>query len=119
MQMIMGGRTYVTVLESADECGFVDDFATGRVDNIRALLESTEFLLAYETLRLLLQRCMYTEHVRLRQHLVEPLFREVLAVRRRIRLRVARVIEHTHREAVCEFGETATDSTHAEDGECE
>src|SRR4051794_11582626 len=85
-----GNRTHMPVLDGTNEGSLVDDLATRRVDDKRTLLQTAELVLADEPLRLLLQRRMYAEHVRLREELVQALLGVVLTPGRQVRLRVAR-----------------------------
>ena len=106
--------TYVSVLERPDQGFLIDDLPPRRVDDDRPLLQRPYHLLAHKPLRALIERHMHTQHVRLREHLVEPLEREVFAPCGCVRDGSAVVVDDAHGEGVAKFSEAKANATEAE-----
>lgn len=107
----------MSALQSFNHGSLVDDLATSSVDQHSALAHLANHLRAHKALRLLAQRDMHADDVRLREHLVEAVLAVVLAPLGRVLVRAAVVVHDAHGERVHEVREAQTDAAQSEDSD--
>ena len=105
---------YVSVLERPDHRFFVYDLPSRGINDDRPLLQRPDHLLAHKALCVLIERNMHTQHVRLRQHLVEALRGVVFAPPWRVHDLTTIVVDDAHGEGVDKFCEAKANATEAE-----
>lgn len=108
----------MTVLESAYHGSFVDDFASGSVDNDGAFLQLPDHLLADESFCLFPERNVHAQHICDAEHLVQSVGAEVLAPFGSDRRGLAVVVDDAHRECAHEFSEAQSNASQSKDSDC-